>query len=58
MSQSIELNLVSDKINQLKQAAEALKQVAGEIPSVDRNVERLMAVVRVLELGFCDVSEI
>ena len=58
MPQSVDLKHIVDQLGQLRQTAEELKCMSGEIPSIECNVERLMAVVRVLELGFCDIVEI
>lgn len=55
---NIEYNNVrkmADKIQTIRQTALELKDLSGGIPTVDRNVERLLACVKMLELNVSDV---
>ena len=45
-------------IKRLRQLAEELKQKSGGIQAVDRNVDRILANVKMLELNISDVMEI
>ena len=45
-------------IKRLRQLAEELKQKSGRIQAVDRNVDRILANVKMLELNISDVMEI
>jgi hypothetical protein len=42
----------------LRRLAEELKQKSGRIQAVDRNVDRILANVKMLELNISDVMEI
>jgi hypothetical protein len=44
-------------IKRLRQLAEELKQKSGGIQAVDRNVDRILANVKMLELNISDVME-
>ena len=45
-------------IKRLRQLAEQLKEKSGRIQTVDRNVDRILANVKMLELNISDVMEI
>jgi uncharacterized protein YoxC len=45
-------------IKRLRRLAEDLKQKSGRIQAVDRNVDRILANVKMLELNVSDVMEI
>ena len=44
-------------IKRLRRLAEELKQKSGRIQAVDRNVDRILANVKMLELNISDVME-
>jgi len=46
------------RIAALRQTAEALLRVSGDIEAVRRNLERILANVKMLELNVSDVAEI
>ena len=45
-------------IKRLRRLAEELKQKSGGIQAVDRNVDRILANVKMLQLNISDVMEI
>jgi len=45
-------------IKRLRQLADELKEKSGGIQAVDRNVDRILANVKMLELNISDVMEI
>ena len=45
-------------IQRLRRLAEELKEKSGRIQAVDRNVDRILANVKMLELNISDVMEI
>jgi hypothetical protein len=45
-------------IKRLRQLAEELKEQSGGIQAVDRNVERILANVKMLELNISDVRDL
>ena len=46
------------KIKTLRQAATELKAMSGGLQAVDRNVDRILASVKMLELNVSDMVEI
>jgi hypothetical protein len=44
-------------IKTIKEGAEALKNNSAEIPAVERNSERILASVRMLEINVTDLLE-
>ena len=44
-------------IEQLRRTADELKEKAKGIPAVEKNVDRILASVRMLELSVSDASE-
>ncbi|GAB6905427.1 conserved hypothetical protein [Desulfosarcina cetonica] len=58
MKPEFDLNAMVQKIQTLKQNAAELKAVAGGIVAVDRNINRISASIRVMELDICDAADI
>jgi hypothetical protein len=46
---------MAGKIKTIKKEAEALKVLAGEMPAVERNVQRILASVKMLEINVTDL---
>lgn len=46
---------MAEKIGQLKQTATELKRISGGIQAVDRNVDRILASIKMLEINISDV---
>jgi hypothetical protein len=57
MLSSIELQEISDRIRALKQAALELQALGSELPCLHRNTARILASVKMLEIGFCDPAD-
>lgn len=49
---------MAEKIKVLKQTATELKRISGGIQAVDRNVDRILASVRMLEINISDLVDI
>lgn len=49
---------MAQKIEELKQGIGDLKEMSAGIKAVERNAERMLASLRVLELDICDVADI
>lgn len=49
---------MAEKIRLLKQAAIELKRISGGIQAVDRNVDRILASVKMLEINISDLVDI
>ena len=58
MSQSVDIKAMAEKIGNLRREAEALKQMSGGMQAVDRNVDRILANVKMLEIDISDVADI
>jgi hypothetical protein len=49
---------LSEKIQAIKQAATELKELSGGIQAVDRNADRILASVKMLEINISDVLDL
>lgn len=47
---------MAKKIQILKQTATELKRISGGIQAVDRNVDRILASIKMLEINISDVK--
>jgi len=56
MSQQYDIKGMAEKIEALRRDAEALKNMSGGMQAVDRNVDRILANVRMLEIDINDVA--
>jgi hypothetical protein len=58
MTQQYDIKAMVAKIKALRKNAEALKEISGGIPAVDKNADRILANVKMLEININDVAEI
>jgi hypothetical protein len=58
MTQEYNIKGMATKIKALRRNAEALKEISGGIPAVDRNVVRILSCVRMLEVDISDVFKV
>jgi prefoldin subunit 5 len=58
MTQEYDIKAMTNKIRALRQNAEELKEISGGIQAVDRNVDRILANIKMLEISISDVAEI
>lgn len=58
MNDEKQLKEMVEKIRLLRQTAAELKQLSGGIQTVDRNLDRILACVKMLELNISDVAEV
>lgn len=49
---------IAEKIKLLKQTATELKRISGGIQAVDRNVDRILASIKMLEINISDLAGI
>jgi len=49
---------MAEKIQAIKEAATELKNISGGIQAVDRNVDRILASVKMLEINISDIVDI
>ena len=58
MAQEYDIKGMVVKVNSLRQNAEDLRQMSGGIPTVEKNIDRILANVRMLEINVNDVAEV
>jgi len=51
----IALKEIDEKIQLLKQTTEELKQMAPEFPAIQKNSNRILASIKMLEINISDV---
>jgi hypothetical protein len=56
MEQKFDINKLDEKIKTLRKLAEEIKAEGGEIEAVKRNINRVLASTRMLEINVCDVK--
>jgi len=56
MAKKIDLKELDSKIRSMKKTAEELKQMGEDFPALYRNVSRLLASIKMLELNISDVA--
>jgi prefoldin subunit 5 len=54
----VDIKDLDHSIKQMRQIAEELKSKAGRIQAVERNVDRILASIKMLELNISDVYEL
>jgi hypothetical protein len=58
MAQNYDIKAMAAKVRALRRNAEALKTISGGIQAVDRNADRILANVKMLEINIRDVAGI
>jgi prefoldin subunit 5 len=53
-----ELRKLDTRIKTIKKAAQELKQLSGGIQAIDRNAERILASLKMLEINISDVKDL
>ncbi len=53
-----ELKKLDTRIRAIRKAAQELKKLSGGIPAVDRNADRILASVKMLEINVSDLLEL
>ncbi len=49
---------MAEKIALIKKEAQELKEMSGGIQAVDKNVDRILSSVKMLEINVSDIAEI
>jgi hypothetical protein len=57
MAELIDLERIEEKIQLMKEAAQELKVMGKNIPAMDRNLVRILASIKMLELNVSDVID-
>ncbi len=58
MAEEYDIKKMCAKVKTLRKAATELKAMSGGIQAVDRNVDRMMANIRALEINLVEVDRI
>ena len=58
MAQEYDIKGMVDKINALRRDATELKDLSDRIPTVDCNVDRILANVKMLEININDAADV
>ena len=58
MAQEYDIKAMTDLIESLRQDAEKLKEISSGIPTVQKNADRILANVKMLEINISDAAEI
>jgi len=53
-----EIRKIDTRIKTIKKATLELKQLSGGIQAIDRNAERILASVKMLEINISDVKDL
>jgi hypothetical protein len=57
MAELIDLEGIEEKIQLMKEVAQELKVMGKNIPAMDRNLGRILASIKMLELNISDVLD-
>jgi hypothetical protein len=58
MAQDYDIKGMVRKIKALRKDAESLKEISGGIPAVEKNADRILANVLMLEINVVDAAEL
>ena len=58
MAEDYNIKEMAEKIREIKEAATELKSISGGILAVDRNADRILASVKMLEINISDIADI
>jgi hypothetical protein len=58
VAQEYDIKGMAEKIRALRRKATELKETSGGIQAIDRNVDRILACITMLEISVNDVAEI
>jgi hypothetical protein len=53
-----ELKKIDARIKAIKKASQELKELSGGIQAIDRNADRILASVKMLEINISDVLDL
>ena len=58
MVEGYNIKLLAEKIETIRRAAIELRDISGGIQAIDRNVNRILASVKMMEIGITDVADV
>jgi hypothetical protein len=56
MGKKVDLKELDSKIQSMKKTAEELKQMGEDFPALYRNISRVLASIKMLEMNISDVA--
>jgi hypothetical protein len=56
MEKKFDINKLDEKIKMLRKVAEEIKEEGKDFEAVKRNINRVLASTRMLEMSVCDVK--
>ena len=57
MAELIDLEAIEERIQLMKEAAQELKEMGKNIPAMERNLIRILASIKMLEINISDVLD-
>ena len=58
MAEEYDIQKMAEKIRLIREEASELLHISGSIQAVDRNVDRILASVKMLEINISDIVDI
>lgn len=58
VTEEYKIREMAEKIQVIKKAATELQRISGGIQAVDRNADRILASVRMLEINISDILDV
>jgi hypothetical protein len=58
MAKEYDITVMAETIKALRRDAEKLKEISGGIPTVEKNADRILASVKMLEININDAGEV
>jgi len=58
VAEEYKIKQMAEKISSIKQEANELKAMSGGIQAVDRNIDRILASIKMLEINISDLVEV
>jgi molybdenum cofactor biosynthesis enzyme MoaA len=58
MAENYQVDDMAKKVKALKDTATELKRLSGGVPAVERNVDRILASIKMLEINVSDLDGI
>jgi hypothetical protein len=55
---NIDIKKVAQKISSIKKEVNELKTMSGDIQAVDKNIDRILASIKMLEINISDLLDV
>ena len=57
-SNNIDISKMAQKISSIKKEVNELKAMSGDIQAVDKNIDRILASIKMLEINISDLLDV